>query len=143
MLGQELFTALLICPVADLGAVLADEDGIPVMCDITVGDVIGPLEKEGVIRVRDANFSLLSYSFSLVSSNLELWAGSAAMEGPGGVMHAMRRQRHSRRSLPTTYTTAPKCRMYSIRRSSTCIIATRCQARPRLVARRTRRCATS
>ena len=106
--GQELFTALLICPVADLGAVLADEDGIPVMCDITVGDVIGPLEKEGVIRVRDANFSLLSYSFSLVSSNLELWAGSAAMEGPGGVMHAMRRERHSRRSLPTPLILPPQ-----------------------------------
>ena len=108
VLGQELFTALLICPVADLGAVLADEDGIPVMCDITVGDVIGPLEKEGVIRVRDANFSLLSYSFSLVSSNLELWAGSAAMEGPGGVMHAMRRERHSRRSLPTPLILPPQ-----------------------------------
>ena len=141
--GQELFAALLICPVADLGAVLADEDGIPVMCDITVGDVIGPLEKEGVIRVRDANFSLLSYSFSLVSSNLELWAGSAAMEGPGGVMHAMRRERHSRRSLPTPLILPPQSVACSIRRSSTCIIATRCQARPQLVARRTRHYATS
>ena len=64
--GQELFAALLICPVADLGAALDDEDGKPVMCDITVGDVIGPLEDDAVIRVRDANFSLLSYSFSLV-----------------------------------------------------------------------------
>ena len=76
VLGQELFTALLICPVTDLGAALDDKDGQPVMCDITVGDVIGPLlsAREAVIRVRDANFSLLSYSFSLVSSNLELWA---------------------------------------------------------------------
>ena len=66
MLAQELFTALLICPVADLGAESDDEDGQPMMCDITVSDVIGPLKEKGVIGVRDANFSLLSYSFSLV-----------------------------------------------------------------------------
>ena len=52
-------------------------------CDITVADILGPLlEKEAdtsaeVVdscdRARDANFSLLSYSYSLVglSSNLE------------------------------------------------------------------------
>ena len=71
MLAQELFTALLIAPVAVLGAVPANTDD-QLMCDITVGDVLGPLLKQGPdIGERDANFSLLSYSFSLVSSHLE------------------------------------------------------------------------
>ena len=43
----------------------------PEFCDITVGDILGPLRKKetgtGAVDVsRDANFSLLSYSFSLV-----------------------------------------------------------------------------
>ena len=68
VLAQELFTALLISPVTDLGAVSANKDDQ--LCDITVGDVIGPL-KQGVEEgERDGNFSLLSYSFSLVSSHL-------------------------------------------------------------------------
>ena len=83
MLGQELFTALLICPVADLGAALADEDGKPMMCDITVGDVIGPLKEKGVNGVRDANFSLLSYSFSLVSSKLKPSRGTLPLSSRG------------------------------------------------------------
>lgn len=70
MLAQELFTALLISPVADLGARLANK--YDQLCDITIGDVLGPLIKPGGgIGDRDANFSLLSYSFSLVSSHLE------------------------------------------------------------------------
>ena len=70
MLAQELFTALLISPVVDLGAVPANKDSQ--LCDITVGDVLGPLIKQGAdIGERDANFSLLSYSFSLVSGHLE------------------------------------------------------------------------
>jgi len=71
-----MFTALLMQPVANLSApVVTKED-----CDITVGDIIGPLKQEAstssgatLDRARDANFSLLSYSFSLVrpDSNLE------------------------------------------------------------------------
>lgn len=54
--------------MTDLGAVSANKDDQ--LCDITVGDVIGPL-KQGVEEgERDGNFSLLSYSFSLVSSHL-------------------------------------------------------------------------
>ena len=74
MLVQELFTALLIAPVADLGAVPVnkeDPNEDDKLCDITVGDVLGPLIKKGGIGDRDTNFSLLSYSFSLVSSHLE------------------------------------------------------------------------
>jgi len=58
----ELFTALLISPVADLGAMPANKKEL---CDVTVGDVLGPLKPEGDIGDRDANFSLLTYSFSL------------------------------------------------------------------------------
>ena len=68
VLAQELFAALLISPVADLGARLANKSQL---CDITVGDVLGPLGERNAIGERDANFSLLSYSFSLVSSHLE------------------------------------------------------------------------
>ena len=50
------------------------EAKMPEFCDITVGDILGPLNKEeagtgagdAVDVSRDANFSLLSYSFSLV-----------------------------------------------------------------------------
>lgn len=36
-------------------------------CDITIADILGPLKVAADIeRERDANFSLLSYSFSLV-----------------------------------------------------------------------------
>jgi len=62
-------------PVANLAAPEANENQ-SVTCDITVADIIGPLlEKEagtsaevvgGSDRARDANFSLLSYSYSLV-----------------------------------------------------------------------------
>ena len=51
------------------------------MCDITVADILGPLKEASFSaesadcseRARDANFSLLSYSFSLVGlgRNLE------------------------------------------------------------------------
>ena len=67
VLAQELFTALLISPVTDLGAVSANKDDQ--LCDITVGDVIGPLKQGAEEGERDGNFSLLSYSFSLVSSH--------------------------------------------------------------------------
>ena len=92
LLAQEVFTALLMQPVANLDASEANENQLD-MCDITVADIIGPvLEKVGGSdRARDANFSLISYSYSLVlrsstrQPNLEhlvavprLWAGSAA-----------------------------------------------------------------
>ena len=65
MVAQEVFTALLICPVADLGPSAART------CDITIADILGP--KKAANRERDANFSLPSYSYSLVgpSSNFE------------------------------------------------------------------------
>ena len=71
-----MLTALLMQPVANLGATEADKDDQPEMCDITVADILGPPLKEVGTgaeaancsdRERDANFSLLSYSFSLVS----------------------------------------------------------------------------
>ena len=75
---QELFTALLMLPVTELrasGAVTGD-DGQPKMCDITIGDILGPLDvggaSVGMGRARDANFSLLSYSFNLVGSSTNL-----------------------------------------------------------------------
>ena len=62
-------------PVANLAA------SHPKMCDITVADILGPLKEASFSaesadcseRARDANFSLLSYSFSLVGPcrNLE------------------------------------------------------------------------
>ena len=61
-------------PVANLAA--AEVKDKQSKCDITVADILGPLlEKESGTsaeavddsdRARDANFSLLSYSFSLV-----------------------------------------------------------------------------
>ena len=41
------------------------------LCDITIADILGP--KKAANRERDANFSLPSYSYSLVgpSSNFE------------------------------------------------------------------------
>ena len=75
MRAQELLTALLMQPVENLAASV---DGRPNICDITVGDIIGPQKDAAEAansseRARDANFSLLSYSFSLVGpgSNLE------------------------------------------------------------------------
>ena len=84
-----MLTALLMQAVADLSTeagITAAFAGIAVgedsdeylsdTCDITVADILGPLlEKEadtsakmvdGCDRARDANFSLLSYSYSLV-----------------------------------------------------------------------------
>ena len=67
VLAQEILTALLMQPVAQLHG--------PKMCDITVGDILGPLKKKqeagngtdkAVDRARDVSFALLSYSFSLV-----------------------------------------------------------------------------
>ena len=66
-------------PVANLDASEANENQLDT-CDITVADILGPLlEKEAgtsaemADRARDTNFSLLSYSFSLVGpgSNLK------------------------------------------------------------------------
>ena len=78
-------------PVANLAAAEANKD----TCDITVADILGPLlEKEagtsaevvdGLDRPRDANFSLLSYSFSLVglssqnSNNVQLCGAKAGL----------------------------------------------------------------
>jgi len=70
---QELFTALLIFAVADFAAPPSRTNGQQKTCDITIADVIGPLidptdegKKAEFPDARDANFSLLSYSFSLV-----------------------------------------------------------------------------
>ena len=57
-----MFTAMLIFAVAT-----PDENDK--LCDITIADILGPLLEgaAGIVdRERDANFSLLSYSFSLV-----------------------------------------------------------------------------
>jgi len=66
LLAQELFTALLINPVANLETAGKDNE----MCDITVADILGPPLFEavgpGYEEGRDANFALLSYSYSLV-----------------------------------------------------------------------------
>ena len=62
VVAQELLTALLMQPMEDLGP---SEANSPKKCDITVADILGP--KAGVeADSRDNNFSLLSYSFSLV-----------------------------------------------------------------------------
>ena len=75
---QELFTALLMQSVANLGSSEAKPSEAKTLetCDITVGDILGrrPLKQkeagtgagDAVDVSRDANFSLLSYSFSLV-----------------------------------------------------------------------------
>ena len=84
--AQELFTALLMCPVEDLGAgTVGNEDNPKKTCDITVADILGPLillnkevgtgadaAADSIDRPRDANFSLLSFSFSLVGSGTHL-----------------------------------------------------------------------
>ena len=84
-----MLTALLMQPVADLGMTEAGKDGPQAMCDITVADVLGPLLKEAGTsakaadcsdRARDANFSLLSYSFSLVGPSIN--SNSAPPIGP-------------------------------------------------------------
>ena len=80
--AQELLTALLMKPLENLAASVTNKDNLPSTCDITVADIIGPRPilkdtnakaADSSDRARDANFSLLSYSFSLVSpdSNLE------------------------------------------------------------------------
>ena len=95
LLAQEMLTALLMQPVANLAGAEADEDNQLDTCDITVADILGPLlEKEagtsaevvdGLDRPRDANFSLLSYSFSLVglssqnSNNVQLCGAKAGL----------------------------------------------------------------
>ena len=72
LLAQELLTALLMQPVANLAAAEDNKDNQSETCDITVADILGPLNAAGsgaddAVDSRDANFSLLSYSFSLVT----------------------------------------------------------------------------
>ena len=99
---QEMFTALLMLPVSDLGK--SDEASRlqaasgKQQCDITIGDILGPLKEvngsagsDGVGKTsdgtdatqRDANFSLLSYSFNLVgpSGVLESHPGIGSVAG--------------------------------------------------------------
>ena len=100
---QEMFTALLMLSVSDLGK--SDEtgriqaaSGLPNQCDITIGDILGPRKEvsgsaggDGAGKEaggkdatqRDANFSLLSYSFNLVgpSSSLEFHPGRDSVAG--------------------------------------------------------------
>mmetsp|Transcript_32214 Transcript_32214/g.55084 ORF Transcript_32214/g.55084 Transcript_32214/m.55084 type:complete len:303 (+) Transcript_32214:355-1263(+) len=59
----ELFTALLMHPVAELTRTVG---AAKAQCDITVGDILGPLvDSAGNRTSRDTNFSLLTYSFNL------------------------------------------------------------------------------
>ena len=86
-----MLTALLMQPVANLAAAEANKDKQS-KCDITVADILGPLlatesgtsaeVADGSDRARDANFSLLSYSFSLVGpgSNLKQAGRRCAVE---------------------------------------------------------------
>ena len=92
MLAQEVLTALLMLPVANLGA--ANENDLK-KCDITVADILGPKVPtpagvESDVTDRNANFSLLSYSFSLVHpSNLEPSnTERGPLHGPSGVARA-------------------------------------------------------
>jgi hypothetical protein len=79
-----MLTALLMQSVANLGSTEADKDDQSETCDITVADIIGPLKEVGNSsevancseRARDANFSLLSYSFSLVGCAPEATSNS-------------------------------------------------------------------
>ena len=83
-----MLTALLMQSVANLGTAEADKvkDDQPKTCDITVADILGPLLEKEVgnssevancsERARDANFSLLSYSFSLVGCAPEATSNS-------------------------------------------------------------------
>ena len=71
--AQEVFTALLMQPLANLAAGEDNKDNQSKTCDITIADILGPLKKkkagtgaDDAADSRDANFSLLSYSFSLV-----------------------------------------------------------------------------
>ena len=88
VVAQEVFTALLICPVANLGRSMANR---PKKCDITIADILGPLEGgKPAIRARDANFSLPTYSYSLVGlgSEFELraaWKARRRMCGRRGL----------------------------------------------------------
>ena len=88
VLAQEMLTALLMQPVANLAAAEDNKDNQSETCDITVADILGPLLKgvggtgaemaDSSDRARDDNFSLLSYSYSLVglssrtSNNVQL-----------------------------------------------------------------------
>ena len=66
VIAQELLTALLMQSVKNLGPTEANSLET---CDITVADILGPkrgIEAGDEVNSRDANFSLLSYSFSLV-----------------------------------------------------------------------------
>ena len=77
---QEMFTALLMQPVSDLSKsegiirIEAAAGGVQTKCDITVGDILGPQKEASggtaddiYATQRDTSFSLLSYSFNLVS----------------------------------------------------------------------------
>ena len=64
--AQELFTTLMMALVPDLS-----DSSREAKVDITIGDVLGPLKMEKTTTgedQRDANFSLLSYSFNLNSA---------------------------------------------------------------------------
>ena len=69
---QEMFTALLMQPISDLSEsentlhIQAAAGRQQSMCDITISDILGPWKD---LTQRDANFSLLSYSFNLVGSS--------------------------------------------------------------------------
>ena len=88
-IAQEMLTALLMQAVANLGATEADKDDQPETCDITVADILGPLlldevdtRAEAAACSRDARFSLLSYSFSLVGRAPAATSNSAPLMGP-------------------------------------------------------------
>ena len=103
-------------PVANLAAAEANKDNRS-KCDITVADILGPLcmlkeagtsaeTADGSDRARDTNFSLLSYSFSLVGPGNNLkqstvligicWAAMRSVQYRGRVRGGLRTALHGR-----------------------------------------------
>ena len=128
-----MLTALLMQRVAKLGVAEVDKDGQSETCDITVADIIGPLLLKEVgtraeapadcsNRARDARFSLLSYSFSLVGPAATL--NSAPLMGPHHT-HGAGRRRYNADGRTCVVTLAahinapPICRACRTRRFAT------------------------
>ena len=109
-------------------------------CDITIADILGPLKVAADIeRERDANFSLLSYSFSLVGPGRQHNLKHIAQLGGSGqckcVWGAGAHIRGTQTSVIGSWGGAG-----CIQARGTCIVAPHTLS---LVARRTQHCATS
>ena len=130
-----MLTALLMQRVAKLGVAEVDKDGQSETCDITVADIIGPLLLKEVgtraeapadcsNRARDARFSLLSYSFSLVGRAPAATLNSAPLMGPHHT-HGAGRRRYNADGRTCVVTLAahinapPICRACRTRRFAT------------------------